>query len=567
MTRLKASFFLILLWAAVYLPGLGSTEIKGEEGRRILPAVTMLETGNWLVPYVGGEPFLRKPPLVNWMIAGAFRVTGLRNEWTARLPAAMCVLALGLAIVCSSGPGWLGVETAFAAAILAMTQMGLLAKARFAGAELEGIYGPISGLAMILWLALRARGFSRWVYWPVAGVFLGLASLAKGPSFHLLFFYLVALTVIWNEARGSGSPWRFFLRSVLHPAHFLSILVAAGIFAAWAVPYFGTSEAKGAAAIWRRQGIERFTDAEITASTYGMNLPRALVDELPWLLLVPAFFRRVRPGFRSGKRVAPFEGETTLPFEDCEGAAVPWAHLAAVTGATAFVILIIPGALPRYILPLGPIFALALAWAAAPQEGVLRRWHLVNRILAGVVILAALAAPLVAGYPLGESSSFDLGSALGAGLASTLSLAGCAFILARRSHLLKISHVAGASGALLGAAMLLYAGAAVKWINRSDDLRPAAAIVNAMVPPGERLAIFDPGYLASIFYLRGPYFYALELGEIPADVSWVLVREKERAKFARKMPAFTEVQRLGPEKGQMFLLLHRRAEIQKLPAR
>ena len=26
-------------------PGLGSLEIKGEEGRRILPAITMLETG------------------------------------------------------------------------------------------------------------------------------------------------------------------------------------------------------------------------------------------------------------------------------------------------------------------------------------------------------------------------------------------------------------------------------------------------------------------------------------------------------------------------------------------
>ena len=35
----------VLCWAAIYLPGLGSLEIKGEEGRRILPAVTMLETG------------------------------------------------------------------------------------------------------------------------------------------------------------------------------------------------------------------------------------------------------------------------------------------------------------------------------------------------------------------------------------------------------------------------------------------------------------------------------------------------------------------------------------------
>ncbi|PYI87251.1 MAG: hypothetical protein DMF03_13850, partial [Verrucomicrobia bacterium] len=36
----------LLVWAAIYLPALGSLEIKGEEGRRILPAITMLQSGN-----------------------------------------------------------------------------------------------------------------------------------------------------------------------------------------------------------------------------------------------------------------------------------------------------------------------------------------------------------------------------------------------------------------------------------------------------------------------------------------------------------------------------------------
>ena len=104
MNRLQACTLVLLLWAMIYLPGLGSTELKGEEGRRILPAVTMLETGNWLVPYVGSKPFLRKPPLVNWAIAGMFALTGARNEWTARLPSALCVLALGLTIVGTRAP-------------------------------------------------------------------------------------------------------------------------------------------------------------------------------------------------------------------------------------------------------------------------------------------------------------------------------------------------------------------------------------------------------------------------------------------------------------------------------
>src|SRR6478672_2704249 len=102
MNRAPALFLVVLFWAAIYLPGLGSTELKGEEGRRILPAVTMLETGNWLVPYVGGKPFLRKPPLMNWLIAWSFKATGVRNEWSARLPSALAVLAMALTVVAFS---------------------------------------------------------------------------------------------------------------------------------------------------------------------------------------------------------------------------------------------------------------------------------------------------------------------------------------------------------------------------------------------------------------------------------------------------------------------------------
>ena len=60
-----------LYWAAIFLPGLGSHELKGEEGRRILPGQQMLRSGEWVVPFSEGEPYLRKPPLINWVIAAS----------------------------------------------------------------------------------------------------------------------------------------------------------------------------------------------------------------------------------------------------------------------------------------------------------------------------------------------------------------------------------------------------------------------------------------------------------------------------------------------------------------
>src|SRR5215212_6969362 len=98
-SRLRSLAVVLLVWAVIYLPALGSIAIKGEEGRRILPAVRMLETGNYVVPQVGSYPYYRKPPLVNLLIAISFRLFGARNEWTARLPSALAVLAVAVAFV------------------------------------------------------------------------------------------------------------------------------------------------------------------------------------------------------------------------------------------------------------------------------------------------------------------------------------------------------------------------------------------------------------------------------------------------------------------------------------
>src|SRR5206468_82538 len=98
-SRLRAVAIVVLVWAVIYLPALGSIAIKGEEGRRILPAIRMLETGNYIVPQVGSNPYFRKPPLINWLVATSFKVFGVRNEWTARLPSAIAVLAVAIAFV------------------------------------------------------------------------------------------------------------------------------------------------------------------------------------------------------------------------------------------------------------------------------------------------------------------------------------------------------------------------------------------------------------------------------------------------------------------------------------
>jgi 4-amino-4-deoxy-L-arabinose transferase-like glycosyltransferase len=317
MSRLATLSIVVLCWAAIYLPGLGSLEIKGEEGRRILPAVTMVETGNWLVPQVGSEPYFRKPPLVNWLVALSFKLTGLRNEWTARLPSALSVLAVALAFIVV-GRASLGANGSLIAALVWLVNFGMIEKGRLI--EIEALYVSLFGLGLVCWLSWWWQRRSAWLIWIVPSIFLGLGVLAKGPV-HLLFFYAVVVAVLHRAGE---------LRKLRHPAHFAGMLIVFGIFAAWAIPYWQAMPEGNLARTWSIQLTGRFTGDDFKLGNWLLNIPRGLAYFLPWTLLLP-FVRGA---------VLPTSRETNLLRALTWGGAVPF-----------LVVNLLPGALPRYSMP------------------------------------------------------------------------------------------------------------------------------------------------------------------------------------------------------------------------
>ena len=535
MTRRAAFFIVILLWAAIYFPGLGSTEIKGEEGRRILPAVTMLDGGDWLVPHVGGKPFLRKPPLVNWAIALSMKWLGRRDEWAARLPSALCVLALCGVMIVVSGTRARTIFTtdvAFIASAFVLTQFGLLAKARFAGAEIEGIYVPFAGMGIVTWLVWWEQRRAAWLTWTMPFVFLGLASLAKAPT-HLVFFYAIVAAVLWQEKE---------MRSLLRPAHFVGIAILVAIFAAWAVPYFRAQP--DAFKVWNDQMVGRVTENKFDAAGYALNIPRGLADQLPWLLFAPVLWVR-----REGALVRG----TTLAVAVC-----------------FFAMLLVPGVLTRYVLPLGVPLALLLALAVGeekrePPREVLRLWWHANAGGALGLLALAIAAPALVAIglqrhvqPFGERFGGPATLLVWPLLASATVIIVCLSIFIGRTRLARPTRLAGASAALFGAASMLYAADAVPFIKHADNIRPLAAAIDAAMPPGARLCIFDPEYQPAIFYLRTPYFYANAMNELPRDAEYVLVRGGNRRKIESERPEFQMLQDFGGFDKNQLLLLRRR---------
>jgi 4-amino-4-deoxy-L-arabinose transferase-like glycosyltransferase len=355
----------IAVWAALYLPALGTLAIKGEEGRRVLPGITMLETGNYLVPQVGGTAYFRKPPLINWLAAASFKIFGARNEWTARAPSVLAVLLVAIAFV-SVARSSLGNRGSTIAALMWLINAGIIEKGRLA--EIEALYVSLCALAIIFWLSFWLQKKSPWLIWTVPFVFLGLGILAKGPV-HLLFFYGVVIAVIWKERN-----WR----ALIHPAHFVGIALMIGIFAAWAIPFLQATGQERATTKWSQQFTGRLAGTDFEFGRWIFNMPHGVLYLLPWVIFLPLA--------RFGNFAA--EKDRQLARALVWGAVVP------------FVIVdLVPGSIPRYAVPalVPAIWLLAMTFCEEnlrwPDRlgGKAFSWKARERWIVGIVIVACLS--------------------------------------------------------------------------------------------------------------------------------------------------------------------------------
>ena len=279
----------------------------------------MLQTGNFIVPQVGSDPYFRKPPLVNWLVAASFKIFGKRNEWTARLPSALCVLAVAIAFV-TVARGSLGASGSLIAALVWMTNFGIIEKGRLI--EIEALYASLCGLAIICWLSAWQERRSKWVTWTLPWIFLGLGLLAKGPVL-LIFFYAIVLSVLYRTGE---------IRTMANRAHAVGLVVMLAIFAAWAVPCLVMMHDSDVAQTWTRQFSGRlYGAADFKFTGWLMNIPRGICYFLPW---TPLLVFANTAHFSDERRASLAQG-------------ILWGIAITFVGVS-----LLPGSLARYTIPL-----------------------------------------------------------------------------------------------------------------------------------------------------------------------------------------------------------------------
>lgn len=487
----RSLLIMLGVWAAIYLPGLGSLEIKGEEGRRILPAIAMMESGDaardarelfrsYLVPQVGGEAYLRKPPLVNWLVVASFKIIGARNEWSARVPSTVFVLAVAMAFVVV-GRASLGAGGSTISALIWLTCFGMIEKGRLI--EIEALYVSLFALAFICWLGWWEQKRSAWLTWIVPGIFLGLGWLAKGPQ-HLIFFYAIVFAILWKTGE-----WR----KLFSFQHLIGILLMLSIFAAWAVPALMAAEGVDVARVWSRQFSGRLAGEGFKFRGWIMNIPRGIGYFLPWAVLLPLAWHGA--GAPSRRWDGPEDGRSDQPARGRAGS-MGWGarggesdqsargragsmgagsmgdetrRLSILRGlgwgiAGSFLLVaLIPGSLARYTMPLVAPAAVWLVMALSMQTKLSEK--LLRRFVASVVIATCVC-------------------------------------------------------------MLIYAFAIVPRLQSRQKVKPIAENIDSLLPAGETLYAVDPDYQPFLFYLRHRVLYVSHVYELPAEARYFFVEPR-----------------------------------------
>jgi 4-amino-4-deoxy-L-arabinose transferase-like glycosyltransferase len=204
-----------------FLCGLGSWPlIEPDEGRNAEIAREMLVNAQWSVPHFNGLPYLDKPVLLFWMIAGAFRAFGV-SEAAARLPSAIAGVAT-IVLTFDLARLLLGPRRALLAAAVVATSPIVLAYGRLVIFDL-----PLTALvtAALCCLVHARLGGSRRVWLPLAGLAMGLAVLTKGPV------GIAVPLLAWLAGRGALPRHD---RATLAPS-LVAVAVIALVVAPWVV--------------------------------------------------------------------------------------------------------------------------------------------------------------------------------------------------------------------------------------------------------------------------------------------------------------------------------------------
>ena len=225
-TRWNPIATIVAAWAVLIGPLVFFRGYNSDEGLAVSIARTALEDGEWLVPHMFNLRWVERPTLLSWLIAVISVPIGGVNQFMARLPIVLFLLAGCLLIYAllrklnaSIAASLLGVALFLACPLVIRSNVMITADLPLA---------VLLFLAFFLWWTgyqQGAIGFGRWL---AIGIVLAFAGLLKGPQ-PLAYFALgigcyVLLSRSWRQLPGlamaaliCAAPLAFWYAAIYTP--------------------------------------------------------------------------------------------------------------------------------------------------------------------------------------------------------------------------------------------------------------------------------------------------------------------------------------------------------------
>lgn len=361
--HLSPRIWLALLWAVLIAVSLYIRPLfPVDETRYASVAWEMWVRNDFLVPYLNGETYSHKPPLLFWLMQLGWWLFGV-NDWSLRLIAPLFSLAtLYLSGVVAKE---LWPERNRPAELAPFILLGFFFWIVYSTLTMFDImlsFFALSGIYSLLKLVRSGLSFNRWA---LLGLAIGGGVLSKGPVI-LLHVLPVALLAPW-WLRQTHFRWKDWYGGIL-----LATLIGAGIALCWAIPAGIAGGEAYRNAIFLGQTSGRLVDSFAHRLPWWWYLQILPLLLLPWPLLKPFWI-----------------GLPKLNFQDfgvrfCLAWALPvFIAFSAVSGKRI-----------HYLLPLMP--ALALLLARAMDQVTEFNWQRSHRwvmLILGVLGLALLLLP------------------------------------------------------------------------------------------------------------------------------------------------------------------------------
>ena len=157
--------------------GLGEFATKGEP-REAAVAISMLETGDWVLPQSYADEFAYKPPMAHWLMSVFSYPQGYVSEFTSRLPSTLAFITLIGFVLVFFGRRILKFQEAFIATLLLVTCIEVHRAAMTSRVDMLLTMFIVVGLIQLYrWEEkLELKGLP-----VVIPILLGCAILTKGP--------------------------------------------------------------------------------------------------------------------------------------------------------------------------------------------------------------------------------------------------------------------------------------------------------------------------------------------------------------------------------------------------